>query len=136
MIQLLHKHGFVYDQLPAILWALIIFISSSIPSLTLPEFKAFSSDKVAHFLVYIVLCVLLYRALAFQTRFPMLAKWSLLSCFIFAVAYGALDEFHQSFVPNRDASTLDLAADTVGAFLFVAYKLLKSRTKRIATKPD
>ncbi|PZA07390.1 VanZ family protein [Meiothermus sp. PNK-Is4] len=34
-----------------------------------------------------------------------------------AVAYGLSDEFHQSFVPGRQADVLDLLADSVGAFL-------------------
>lgn len=34
-------------------------------------------------------------------------------------AYGVLDEFHQSFVPGRDASVLDVLADFVGAALAV-----------------
>lgn len=34
-----------------------------------------------------------------------------------AVAYGLSDEFHQSFVPGRQADALDLLADSVGAFL-------------------
>ncbi|MDR2491693.1 MAG: VanZ family protein [Spirochaetaceae bacterium] len=32
-------------------------------------------------------------------------------------AYGVLDEFHQSFVPGRQVSAFDWAADTVGAVL-------------------
>lgn len=36
-----------------------------------------------------------------------------------ATAYGVLDEFHQSFVPNRDPSALDVLADFVGAALAV-----------------
>ena len=34
-----------------------------------------------------------------------------------AIAYGASDEWHQSFVPGRHADVWDLAADGVGAAL-------------------
>jgi VanZ family protein len=133
LTQLLHRHGFVYDQLPLFLWALLIFISSSIPDVTLPEFEIISSDKLAHLIIYIILSALLYRAIAYQDRFPKLARWSFGWTFIFAVAYGATDEFHQLFVPNRDASFLDLAADALGAFIFVMYGFLSARSKRNAT---
>lgn len=36
-----------------------------------------------------------------------------------ATAYGALDEFHQSFVAGRDSSLFDLAVDFTGAALAV-----------------
>lgn len=36
-----------------------------------------------------------------------------------ATAYGVLDEFHQSFVPGRNPSVLDVLADFVGAALAV-----------------
>lgn len=129
MIQLLKRHGFAFDQLPVILWALLIFIASSIPNVTLPDLKFIPSDKAVHLLVYLMLCALLYRALVFQKRFQVLARWSLLWCIVFTVLYGASDEFHQSFVPNRDASVFDLMADTLGALLFVAVLLIRNRFK-------
>jgi len=136
MSQFLRKHGFIYDQLPVILWALFIFISSSIPNIALPEFKVFSSDKLAHLIVYGVFTALTHRALAYQNRFPKLAMHSLLWSFILTVIYGALDELHQFFVPPREASLLDLVADSVSALLFVAYKLLTARAKPPAAKAD
>ena len=37
------------------------------------------------------------------------------------VLYGALDEYHQSFVANRDPSGSDLLADGAGALVAVAF---------------
>ena len=87
------------------------------------------SDKVAHLLVYFVLCGLTYRAIVYQNRFPMLKEWSVLSCLLITIAYGASDEFHQSFVPSRDASVYDLAADALGALLFLLFILLRRQSK-------
>ena len=128
MIQLLQRHGFIYDQLPAILWALLIFVASSISNITLPDLEFVPSDKAIHLVVYFVLCVLLHRALSYQKRFPTLARWSLAFAVLFSILYGVSDEFHQSFVPNRDVSIYDLAADSVGTLLFLSYSVLRHRS--------
>jgi len=39
----------------------------------------------------------------------------LFALFVFAAAYGLSDEFHQSFVPGREASWYDVALDASGA---------------------
>jgi VanZ family protein len=36
---------------------------------------------------------------------------------IFGTLYGLTDEWHQSFVPERQASARDLAADAAGVFI-------------------
>jgi VanZ family protein len=75
-------------------------------------------DKLAHGVAYALLVVLLGRALHGAPRGvpPRLAVVAAL----LAVAYGAFDEVHQSFVPGRTASWLDLVADAVGASLGAA----------------
>ena len=49
--------------------------------------------------------------------------------------YGVLDEFHQSFVPGRDASARDVIADIVGAGLamFAGYLMNRAGSRRAET---
>jgi VanZ family protein len=63
-------------------------------------------DKVAHFCSYALLGFLTSRALS-------RASWG----WGIAALYGAVDEWHQSFVPMRDASVWDWIADALGAFV-------------------
>jgi VanZ family protein len=46
-------------------------------------------------------------------------------------AYGASDEWHQSFVPNRSSDSGDLAADAVGAAAGAAVAALILRGLRV-----
>lgn len=134
MTRVFSRRGFVSDQLPAILWALLIFVASSIPNVTLPDLKFAPSDKIIHTLAYAVLCGLIERAFARQTKFPRLASWRLGVAVLLTIIYGVTDEFHQSFVPNRDASVLDLVADSLGGLLFVGYVVASRRWSRSAIK--
>jgi len=101
------------------MWALVIFIASSIPQHSIPHFALLSQDKLLHLLVYFVFTGLLYVALNHQTRFPSLARRPGLWAILIAGIYGLTDEIHQSFV-GRSADVLDLVADIAGAVLFVA----------------
>lgn len=134
MIQLLRRQGFVYDQLPAILLAAAIFVSSSIPSITLPDLTIIASDKVLHLLAYLVLCALVHRAFARQSKFPTIAESALILSVVATVLYGLSDEFHQSFVPNRVADVFDFAADSLGAFLFWGYEVARTKLSGSRTK--
>ena len=128
MIQLFQRHGFVYDQSPAIIWALLIFVASSISDITLPDLQIIPSDKAIHLVVYFILCIFLHRALLHQKRFPTLARWSLACAVLFSILYGVSDEFHQSFVSNRDASVYDLAADSIGTLIFLGFSALNQHS--------
>jgi len=99
--------------LPLIVYCVLIYVQSDYPSPeSLPSFKF--SDKLLHFAAYAVMGVLFYRAyqtLSFKNNIPLLMLLSIISTSL----YGISDEFHQSYVPLRDGSLLDLMADILGA---------------------
>ncbi len=68
--------------------------------------------KSTHVLVFGILAFLLVKSFR-KTRFPYLYAW------LGAVAYAATDEWHQSFMPGRVASIVDVGFDGIGAFLFL-----------------
>ena len=49
------------------------------------------------------------------------------AAFSIAAAYGVLDEFHQSFVPERTASLHDILADASGSLVFLIAAVLVLR---------
>jgi VanZ family protein len=103
--------------LPALLLMLVIFGFSSRPSDDLPNFGGWDYfvKKSAHGIGYGLLALSYLHAL--PNRNYGLA-WLL------AVLYSATDEFHQSFVPGRRASVIDvLMFDNLGAMigLFLHY---------------
>jgi len=68
--------------------------------------------KTGHFLEYLVLSVLLYRALRVGRRWDMRAAGMAV---LFAGLYAVGDEFHQWFVPGRTAAASDCLIDVSGA---------------------
>ena len=111
---------------PVLAYAAAIFWVSSQPA---PEMAA-GNDLELHVLAYGLFAALCARALYFTTTLPPLRVF----CLAFAGAwlYGATDELHQAFVPERTASWLDLAADGVGAFLGAGLVMLGYRAVRAA----
>jgi VanZ family protein len=107
-------------QLPFILWAVAIFISSSIPGSDIPDIGIPNGDKIAHFVIFFVFCALTHRAIKFQMHYPFLARHDLIFSVLITIAYGVIDEAHQIFVPSRDSSLKDLVADALGAILYVS----------------
>ena len=94
---------------------LIFYLSSQPhPEENLPSFVGLFSDKFLHIIEYAVLGALCYRALYWGTN-ESLRQWAGPLAVLFTSLYGISDEVHQSFVPFRESSWLDWAADTVGA---------------------
>jgi VanZ family protein len=116
--------------LPPMLVMLIIFLLSSQSSV--PQTNAIPSAITAalgHLFVYAVLAVLVFRALgqnveSFWIRAPV--AW------LATTLYGVSDEIHQSFVPGRNASVLDVGIDATGAALglLLVYLVIRVRNER------
>ena len=96
----------------AIGWMGTIFFLSHQPSLPTPSLFE-HQDKLFHGGAYGLLGLLLAGAL-FQPAQPLR---TLLLVWLLGSLYGLSDEFHQSFIPGRDADLLDVLADSVGALL-------------------
>jgi VanZ family protein len=135
---------------PVMMWMVVIFSASSdtqswqhssrivgplvhwlMPHLTEHQFESvvLFVRKCAHMTEYAILALLIYSAL---TVFPRLeARKKVWWCVVLVILYAASDEFHQSFVPTREASVIDVLVDTSGAAgaLFVL-RLVGCWTKR------
>lgn len=122
-----HRFRFV----PAAIWAAAIWFASSrvwtgVPTRWdwLPEWLPL--DKGAHAVLFAVLAGLLAVPLARKTF------QTLMVCWIGATLWGAVDEWHQFYVPGRQMDAFDLVADAVGAALAVAAVAVAVRVRRRA----
>lgn len=124
-------HPYIFRLLAAG-WMLLIFLLSS--QSTLPTDRFFSgADLLAHATVYGILCMFL--ALSFVP--PQVMTWKQVNFLtILVTAYGVSDEFHQSFVPGRDASTWDVLADGLGGFLVASAMHWRYRRSTLKARPE
>ncbi len=109
--------SFFFNQFPAVLGAVAIFVQSSIPGDQIPAFELFSHDKLIHVGIYFVFTLALLHALRHQERWAYLSEHALLSGMLIAILYAISDETHQFFTPNRSSEVWDLNADVLGIVL-------------------
>jgi VanZ family protein len=94
-------------------WMGLIFYLSSKSNLPAPDLFR-GEDKLAHFVVFGILGFLL--ACSLGPRYPGRPLTGTLLIILMVIGYGLFDEAHQYFVPNRDSSLMDVAADAAGGF--------------------
>ena len=88
-----------------------------------------SIRKMAHFVEYLVLGVLLVRALRQEgLRGRELATVAI----CLGIGYAALDELHQAFVPSRTSSPRDVAVDGIGIVAGVASSMRRRPVGSVA----
>lgn len=93
-----------------LLYLILIFGLSSIPSDPRPKHVPMFSDKVAHFVLYAGLGWVFVRAESRGRR----AGRLILAAAALAAFIGLADEFYQGFVPNRTQELGDWIADLCG----------------------
>ncbi len=121
--------------LPALSWmALIWVLSSSTPDTIerttsrLPSFLMLPT--VGHVVEFAVLAVLLLRLVQSNTRRRREAVWA--ASALLALLYAGVDEMHQSFVPGRQASLIDVGYDALGAAAgLVTWAILGPTVRRL-----
>ena len=106
----------VWNWLPVVLWAALIFAFSAQPNLRFASEEGldFIVRKAGHMFVFGVLAVLIWRALTLGWR-PSVPAMPL--SWLLAAAYAASDEFHQSFTAGRHPSPVDVGIDSLGALV-------------------
>jgi len=132
--------SFVKYWVPAIIWMVVIFSASSdkksfqhssriigpLVRWLFPHISDHAFDftvlvvrKCAHLTEYAVLAWLFWRAMR-KPRKNDPRQWSWLearNAIALVALYAATDEFHQLFVPSRDAAIHDVVLDTTGALV-------------------
>jgi VanZ family protein len=113
---------------PVAAYMALIFLISAQPKAPLPPQL---SDKQGHSIGYMGLAVTVGRALAGGISGGTSLR-AAAGAWAIASAYGASDEWHQSFVPGRSADVRDWFADATGALLGAgacwAWGIIRSRT--------
>lgn len=97
----------------ALIYALLIFVVSAVPSITPPTFGFVLEDKILHFIEYSIFSALLFLAF-FTSGKEFLKKHAFLISSLVGIAYAVSDELHQKFVPGRSCEFFDFLADSLG----------------------
>lgn len=129
MKEILQRYG------PALAWAILLFVLSSIPDLAFPVTVFSWDDKIHHAAAYTPLGFLLLRSIAREGACRQKDLWLAI---VIGVLYGISDEIHQYFVPGRFMDWTDAAADAVGVTLgsVIFYKWRAYQLRRQSLAPQ
>lgn len=97
-------------------WMSLIFIVSGRQVGQIPGFGLYDLliKKLSHVTAYAILMILALRAVR---------DWRL--ALAITIAYAISDEYHQTFVPTRSGTAVDVLVDTIGALLALLWVRLR-----------
>ena len=93
------------------------------------EFKntiSFCVRKAAHISEYIILFILVYRVIVIYIKKEKARLYAVIIIFL----YASSDEFHQYFVPGREAAFRDVLIDTSGGLIAMLFTLVVDKVKK------
>ena len=97
-----------------ICYMLLITFLSHVPQDDIPESITSGPDNIDllfHFAEYSILGFLLFRSI---TSDELLTFHPFYGSLLMGISFAILDEFHQSFVPGRHMSSIDMIFDSLG----------------------
>jgi VanZ family protein len=130
--------SFLKYWLPPFIWLAVIFVGSTEvmsaeqtshflvpflrwldPQISFATIAAihFALRKLGHLTEYAISAALLWRALRRGTHLQAKMSILFLLAWLAAAIFAVTDEFHQSFVPSRTASAIDVMIDLCGAMI-------------------
>jgi VanZ family protein len=130
--------SFLKYWLPPFIWLGVIFVGSTdimsaeqTSRFVVPFLRWFKPDisietlafihflirKLGHLTEYAILAMLLWRGVYRGMNLRMKMSILFLLAWLVAAIFAATDEFHQSFVPSRTASAIDMMIDICGAMI-------------------
>ena len=130
--------SFLKYWLPMLIWLGLIVIGSTdlmsaehTSRIIGPVLRSFNPDisaetiaqiqfvvrKTAHVMEYAILAALLWRGLRAGVRWQTRMLRLFIAVWFVCAVFAASDEFHQSFVPSRTASPIDVMIDIFGALI-------------------
>ena len=104
-------------------YMLLITFLSHIPQDDLPKSGPDGTDYLFHFVEYSILGFLLFRSITYD---ELLIFHPFYGSLLIGISFAILDEFHQSFVPGRHMSSIDMIFDSLGILFgtFISSKIV------------
>ena len=113
-----------YYTITTVFYMFFIFYLSHIPQDNLPEQSSSgieNIDLLFHFVEYSILGYLLFQSISVEN---LLTINPLHGTFVIGILFALSDEYHQSFVPGRHMSLMDIIFDCLG-ILFGSFFISK-----------
>ena len=103
--------------MPAIVWAICIYVASSVPAGRVQWWILHRWDKAVHLIIFFIFGLLVFRALHRGDQSPQFSYKRVFIMLLIVLGYGFFDELHQATTPGRSVDLRDFLAAVAGGIL-------------------